>query len=211
MKNIIFFLFAISSFLTVKSQDSAITINEKRVKNGLELYVVNKTTVRQEIVLELTVTNLKGYKGPITKLVNANDSILMAQLNYEQGTKWNYKYSFNYLSKPTEAEIALQDEELKKNTLAKFEEYKEGIVLFYKDGCSRCSFVTLYMLEHGINFKLLDVTSDEENDQLMWDMIKFENPDIARITMPVFLINGKFSYNIENLKNFSKASLKPFK
>ncbi|MBD0850446.1 hypothetical protein [Maribacter arenosus] len=66
------------------------------------------------------------------------------------------------------------------------------------------------MLNNDIGFKLLDTTSDEKNQILMWDLLRLEKPELKNVTMPVVLVNGQISYDIENLKRFSRDFLKPF-
>lgn len=49
----------------------------------------------------------------------------------------------------------------------------------------------------------MDINDNSENNQIMWKLIQLEKPEITKVTMPVYLINGSISYNIEDLKGFT--------
>ncbi len=197
------------SFVFSYSQEEPVKIVVIESETELVFKAVNNTQIQQEITLEITAKNLRGYKTPITKLVSAKDTVSMISLYHIQGKEWNYRTSYSHKPKPTEKEIALQDEQLKGKTLKNIEGIDEGIVLFYQDGCPRCAYATTYMLDNDIDFKMLDATSKSTNSKLMWNLIQTKNPKMKNVTFPVFLINGNISYNIEDLKGFT-SKLKDF-
>ncbi len=204
--NIGFLLFTLIGF--AQQQDVEL-LNSQNDKEFI-ISAKNNSNIQQEITVTLEVKNVTGYSGPITKLVKANDSLEIVRLTYLSGKQASYASNYMYKPAPTDAEIARQNELLKEKTVKSLEDMKKGIVLFYQDGCPRCSFVTTYMLDNDIDFKLIDTTSDEKNQILMWDLLRLEKPELKNITMPVVLVNGQVSYDIENLKGFSNDILKPF-
>lgn len=211
MRKTILFLGILTHSIPFFSQDKQVDIIEVRNEKGFVLNAINYTDLRQKITLEVTATNLIGYKKPITKFVAAKDTIPMINLFFINGKRWGYTSNYTYIPRPTETEIALQNERLKEKTLKSVDGLKDGIVLFYRDGCPRCAYATTYMLNNNIEFKMLDATGNENNNRLMWDLIQLENPEMRRVQFPVFLINGDISYNIEDLKGFATTTLFNFK
>lgn len=191
-------------------QQQDVELTSVQEGNKIKVTATNHSKIQQEITVTATIENLKGYDGPITKLLPADKSTEIAVLEMVPNKQVAFSASYTFIPKPTDAEIALQDQLLKEKTVKSLEDMKEGIVLFYQDGCPRCSYVTTYMLNNDIGFKLIDTTSDEKSQILMWDLLRLEKPELKNVTMPVVLVNGQISYDIENLKRFSRDFLKPF-
>ena len=211
MKKSIFLFASIFLFsLLGISQQQDVELTSVQEGNKIKVTATNHSKIQQEITVTATIENLKGYDGPITKLLPADKSTEIAVLEMVPNKQVAFSASYTFIPKPTDAEIALQDQLLKEKTVKSLEDMKEGIVLFYQDGCPRCSYVTTYMLNNDIGFKLIDTTSDEKSQILMWDLLRLEKPELKNVTMPVVLVNGQISYDIENLKRFSRDFLKPF-
>ena len=200
------FLFSLLGF----SQQQDVELLSAQEGNTIKVTATNNSKIQQEITVTATIQNLMGYDGPITKLLPAHKTTEITVLEMVPNKQVGFSATYTYKPLPTEAEIALQDQLLKEKTVKSLEDMKDGIVLFYKDGCPRCNYVTTYMLNNDIGFKLIDTTSDEKSKILMWDLLRLEKPELKNVTMPVVLVNGQISYDIENLKGFSKDFLKPF-
>lgn len=200
------FLFSLLGF----SQQQDVELLSAQEGNTIKVTATNNSKIQQEITVTATIQNLMGYDGPITKLLPAHKTTEITVLEMVPNKQVGFSATYKYKPLPTEAEIALQDQLLKEKTVKSLEDMKDGIVLFYKDGCPRCNYVTTYMLNNDIGFKLIDTTSDEKSKILMWDLLRLEKPELKNVTMPVVLVNGQISYDIENLKGFSKDFLKPF-
>ena len=85
-------------------------------------------------------------------------------------------------------------------TLSEIGDINKGIVVFSKDGCPRCHFTTSYLLDNNIDFKFINTSDSQDQNRLMWDLLRKDNPQLSSITMPVILVDGKISYNIQDLK-----------
>lgn len=186
------------------SQKQKVEVLTKKNKDNYVFSAVNHSTVQQEITLTLTVENLRGYKNPITKLIPTKSTIELVTLTFIKGKGNKYTSKYSYKPKPTKEEIAFQEKRLKEKSLEDIGDITKGIVVFSKDGCSRCHYTTSYLLDNNIDFKLLNTSENKDHKDLMWILIKEDNPlaGIKNITMPVILINGKLSHSMKDLKLF---------
>lgn len=205
MKNTFIIIGFIFFSLILNAQEHAVNLSTVQEENAFVVNATNNSNIRQEVTITLTVKNLKGYSGPITKLVNAKETIEVVRLRFIPNKQAQLASNYTYKPKPTEAEIDLQDKKLKEKTVTGVDDMNNGIVLFYKDGCPRCAYVTTYMLDNNIDFKLLDTSSDKESNRLMWKLLKEENSNLKNIKMPVVLVNGKVNYNMKDLKDFAQG------
>ena len=203
---IVFFLIAIIGY----SQEQPVEILYSKIDNGYVIKAKNNSDERQEVKLTMEIVNLNGYKEPITKLVPAKTTLDMVTLTFPTvgNGKYDFSYTFNYISKPTEGEIALKDKILKekliKKTVKRAGDLKKGIIVFSIDGCSRCHYTTRYLIDNNIDFKILNVTENKDLNDLMWTLLREDNPLISgkTILMPVIIVDGKISHTMDDLKGF---------
>ena len=205
MKNItsIFWIAIFASCFMTYAQEYQVELLSSQNEKGFVLSAKNNSSIQQEVTLTLETKNLRGYKEPIKKLVEAGKTLEMITLYFIPGKASDFSTSYQFNPKPTDSEIAAQDEKLKAKTLENVEDIENGITLFYQDGCPRCAFATTYMLDNDIDFKLIDVTDQNENNAAMWELLIKKNPELDEVIFPVFIINGDISYNIEDLGNFT--------
>jgi len=186
------------------SQKNQVEVLTKKNKDNYVLSATNHSNVQQEITLTLTVENLRGYKKPVTKLIPAKSTIEIITLTFIKGKGNKYSSKYTYKPKPTKEELAFQEKRLKEKSMEDIGDITKGIVVFSKDGCSRCHYTTSYLLDNDIDFKLLNTSENKDYNHLMWTLLKEDNPvsSIKTVTMPVILINGKLSHSMKDLKSF---------
>ena len=186
------------------SQKNQVEVLTKKNKDNYVLSATNHSNVQQEITLTLTVENLRGYKKPVTKLIPAKSTIEIITLTFIKGKGNKYSSKYTYKPKPTKEELAFQEKRLKEKSMEDIGDITKGIVVFSKDGCSRCHYTTSYLLDNDIDFKLLNTSENKDYNHLMWTLLKEDNPvsSIKTVTMPVILINGKLSHSMKDLKLF---------
>jgi glutaredoxin len=206
MKKIFCFHLFIVCALFAFSQEKDVQVIVEQTEHDLIFKGINSSLVQQKVILNIDTVNLKGYKGEITKYIPAKDTIVMIRLAFNNNKPWSYSTNYIFDAVPTIA----QKVEFKNEVLSNVIDMDKGIVLFYDNGCPRCNYAYTYMQENNIPFRLMDIKSESESEQLMWRLIKLEKPDLTGVQMPVYLINGNISYNIEDLKGFT-ASLLRFK
>ena len=190
--------------LLVYSQKHPVEVITDKNKNNYVFKIINHSNVQQEVTLTLTVTNLKGYKAPITKLIPAKSTKKIVTLTFIKGKPHRYASQCSYIAKPTQKEISLQKKKEEEKIAKETGNISKGIVVFSKDGCSRCHYTTSYLLNNNIDFKLFNISKNQDSRKLMWSLLKKKLPKAAlkSITMPVILINGEISYNMKDIKAF---------
>ena len=189
------------------AQAHPVEILSEKSNSGYVLKAKNTAKTQHEIVLTLNVENMKGYKKPIKKLVPANSTVEVVKLSFIKGKVSRYSANFSYVSKPTAKEIAYKKKLLKAKESEEISDLSKGIVVFSKDGCTRCHYVTSYLLDNEIDFIFLNTSENRRYNALMWDLVRQKKPGFTAnsVTMPVVLIDGEMSYNMTDLKAFVKS------
>ena len=77
-----------------------------------------------------------------------------------------------------------------------------GIIVFSKKGCSRSKKTIDYLNDKKIKHTELDITSNKENYELMWEKLNLKTP--TNITFPVIIVNNKPSHSHKDLDLFLK-------
>ncbi|WP_111307773.1 glutaredoxin family protein [Confluentibacter sediminis] len=184
------------------SQNKNIEILNTQNDKGFIVSVINNSSVQQEVTLTIVPTNLTGYKEPITKLVPSKTTIEIIKLFFIKNKGGSFSTKYSYKPSLTEKEKIAYNKKLEEKIKNDIGNIEKGIVVFSKDGCSRCHYTTSFLLDNNIDFKLINVTKDDKQNLFMWELLKKENPIIKNLTMPVILLDGKISYNIDDLKGF---------
>ena len=97
----------------------------------------------------------------------------------------------------------------KTHQLTDFDKINEGIVIFDKNGCSRCEKVILFCAENKLNFKLLNISESEQNAAIMWHFLELMEYPEETVQTPVVIVNGTLTYNHKNLDAFLQKLITP--
>lgn len=182
------------------SQEKAVEVIYAQDEEGFTFSAKNNRNVQYELTLTITPTNLSGYKDPIKKLVPANSTVTLTELYFVKNKKGSFEYSYSFEPRMTENEIAQREKRLAEKSASQISDINQGIVVFSKDGCPRCHFTTTYLLDNNIDFRYINTTEDVDQNRLMWELLKKDNPQLTSVTLPVILVDGEISYNIQDLK-----------
>lgn len=182
------------------SQEKAVEVIYAQDEEGFTFSAKNNRNVQYELTLTITPTNLSGYKDPIKKLVPANSTVALTELYFVKNKKGSFEYSYSFEPRMTENEIAQREKRLAEKSASQISDINQGIVVFSKDGCPRCHFTTTYLLDNNIDFRYINTTEDVDQNRLMWELLKKDNPQLRSVTLPVILVDGEISYNIQDLK-----------
>lgn len=79
---------------------------------------------------------------------------------------------------------------------------EEAMIVYTKEGCGRCAMVKKDLTFRGIEFTEVDVNGTSPEVTHMWDQLRSMGYAGASITLPVVRLDGKYHYNIPDLKSF---------
>jgi len=77
----------------------------------------------------------------------------------------------------------------------------EGIILFDRTGCERCTYAGNFMVKNKIPFTVLNI-SDPINEDLMYELLRKQGYGGKRFRTPAILVDGEISYSHKNLEKF---------
>jgi glutaredoxin len=191
---------------TLWSQKKEIEVKYRKSADQVILTATNNTKYDLELTFSLEVKNLKGYKEPITKVIKSNFSEDIFTLTSSPGKKWsyNYKYFKKIIFNDDLATVVAKKLEIPK------EEIENGILIFDKEGCTRCDYTIESLNSKKIPFKVLNITKDRESADIMYQYLSKAGFNLSRVTTPVVIVSGKPHYNIQNLETFVQG-LKKYK
>lgn len=189
-------MLSITSFAQQKDIEFKVEDNDKT----LSIICYNNSDATQEVVLSvLDIKGLKGYKDPIKKQVSPKSSLKFIDLTYE----YVYSYKLSYSKKKIVTEKEKEDKLAEKTShyLKDLSKINQGIVIFDDIECSRCSYATSYLLDRNIDFKIVDISNNKKNLDLMWDTIRASGQSM-NVKTPVIIVDGEVSHSHANLKEF---------
>ncbi len=202
MKTIVFLFLCISS--SIYAQSKPITFKVSEADSKLVFICTNNSTTSYDVTLTLTKKKgLSGYTKPITKKVTPETNLVFASLPIKGSYSYSYKTSYK-TSKKTKKELQDIAHTKKEALLKDLSKINTGIVVFDKSDCPRCQRSTAYLVENNIKFKLLNITDNKENKELMWSLLRAEGVT-KNIVTPVFLVDGKLSHSHEDLNTFLES------
>jgi glutaredoxin len=76
------------------------------------------------------------------------------------------------------------------------------VVLYMKEGCSRSEHVARYLRNNNIPFSVVNITTDTEASEEMWQLIREAGYRSGTVTMPVVVVQNKVYYSIPDLDEF---------
>ena len=189
-------LFSFVGFAQQKDIEFKVQDNEKT----LSVICYNNSDATQEVTLTIKdIKGLKGYSKPIKKIVSPNSNVLFIDLTYEY--VYSYKLAYSKKKIVTEEEKANLKEQKESHYLKDVSKINEGIVIFDDIECARCSYATNYMMEHNIDFKIVNISNNKQNLDLMWNTIR-EKGKSMNVKTPVIMVNGELSHSHDDLQQF---------
>lgn len=209
MKKIALLLFIFAS-LQVTAQKKSVEFQVKKGKNTITFKGINRSDIDQEVTLYFkSLKGLIGYSEPVKKVIPAGRRIKFLELRFNG--KYSYNYSYRTKSKPTEQQKLDWEAKVASHAFKEGSELNKGIVVFSKDGCSRCKLSIDYFIKNEVDFKVINISESRENDQLMWKTIRGNGENLTRVSTPVILVEGKVFHRFKNLKDFLKTLKKRYK
>ncbi len=181
----------------VSAQEEAVSLSTEQEGKYLLFKASNSSIHPQEVTVRITeAKGLQDNKRPTTKVVQPNEEIVIKQILISGGTySYNYEHNFS---------IPKDYKESKMVELTDVSAINEGIVVFNRDSCGRCHLTTNYLIEKGIDFRIINIQDNEDNRKLMGKVLA-ENGMSGKVLTPVIVVNGDVSHSHEDLKKFLKT------
>jgi glutaredoxin len=189
--------------LSVFSQKKNIEFQIKKGKNRITFKGINKSDFDQEVVLYFnSIQGLFGYSKPIKKIIPAKSKLEFVELRFNG--KYSYNYSYRVKSKPTVQQKLDWEKKIASHDFKEGSNFKKGIIIFSKDGCSRCKMSIEYLIKNEVDFQIMNISDKEQYRSLMWKVIKDNGENLDKVPTPVILVNGKPHHSFKDLNKFLK-------
>ena len=201
MKHLITLLLGTIGF-SMFSQSVPVDVISEKTESGYTLKAINNTEVAREFTLTLTTENLNGYTNPIKVVVPPKSTVTAAELTKVPNEYVNLKFKFSHKAIPAKKTTTAEAKKTKEGVMTSLKVTPEDIVVFTKEDCDICDVVISYLNENKINFKQINVSKNPENHRSMWDLVRIENPNAEKVSIPVFLVKGKLNYNEKDIQGF---------
>ncbi|MBT8285610.1 MAG: hypothetical protein HKO75_09565 [Flavobacteriaceae bacterium] len=186
------------------TQEYEVEVTMDQTDSTVVFFAKNKSEIRQQVTLNLTQQNLRGYNGPVTMLVPAGESLPMITLTFITQEPWSVSTNYSYIAKPTEEEKIRRQAQLKMELLESLDTGNNPVIVFYGEGCARSEYARDYLEKKKIPFKYIETSNNEHYNKIMFHLIRMQDPETQRIQYPVILANDSISYDIANLRWYLK-------
>lgn len=184
------------------SQTVAVDVISEQTESGYIIKAVNNTDVPREFTVTLDTHNLSGYTNPVKAVIPPQTTRQIAELKKVPNEYVNLKWKFSHKAIPFKRTPQPKADNSRESILSKLKVTEKDIVVFIKDDCDICDVVTSYLNENKVTFKQINVSKNPDSHRFMWDLVKLENPKAQKVSIPVFLVKGKLSYNETDIKGF---------
>ncbi len=197
------------------AQKSDIEIFEK--KDGNKNIVIARNVGKVSYMVTL---NIKAEGMIVSPGISAEGVVPpgymkeLATLEPQPGVSWSYGYDVSYIEykgNPSSTPTSTQDSDTGQAGSSAVEipvppatpELSTApIIVYTRQGCSRCTFVKKEMKEKKIAFEEVDVNGGSAEANNMWKLLRETGFTGTSVTMPVVKINGELHYNIKDLAGF---------
>lgn len=194
----IIILMAVNSILCF-AQDAKVKVSYEREGNFILLYAENITEKDIDYRFEFELTNLKKVEGGELVQIRSQEKVPFLGLEIvDPSKKWRYNYKYWYnvyypdgAMKATAEMLNLSEEDAAKS-----------IIVFDKDGCSRCDKTLEYLERKKIPHHVLNISESEDNRDLMWGFVHELKLNITTVNTPMVLMGENVHFNINNLDSF---------
>lgn len=191
-------LLAISICAISLAQTQDIKVTHSQSRDSVHLIMENQSHKDLEIKIELKLTNQKGYSKALVKTLKSGESMPLISLGTIRGKRWTYNYTYWTKRVYSEGKVA---EAARLLQLSK-EDVENALLVFDKDGCSRCDRTLAYLKKKKIPHSILNITESDDSSDLMYRYLYDAGFNAAVVTTPVIVIKGEVHYSIPNLEYF---------
>ena len=221
------FLSILFFFLPVllTAQEKQVELVEVRSDEGIVLKGVNH--YQDQAITMITEISSAGFGlkklETISKTIPAGGEVEIITLTPTPNRQCTYSVNYSYKVRETRAANettqisntrnnkikpapATRQAQAMQNANAQDTEnvIEKGIVVYSKEGCGRCEYVTNYLKLNEVPFKDFNITTDEAANDRMSKALFGSGFKGGTFTTPVITVDGKVFYNIKDIKGFVK-------
>ncbi len=184
-----FLTLLVSLFLVYAAHSQNLEFKERVVGTETTIVCINPTSKTFEVTLNYSAIGYKVDKpSPVRQQVAANSETII--ITYSQIKGQSASMQLNYTYRELRGASIPSDVVL---------ENIDGITVFGKNHCGRCSSFISGLKRNGVEFKEYNVDDSDTADALMWQKLADAGFTSGSIMMPVVIVDDKVLYNIENL------------
>lgn len=191
-------LFQNSTF--VQAQDIQVFERKDGKKNIVVARNIGKTGYT--VTLKVTSTGMKVTPSETVEVqLPAGTMKDMVTIEPIPGQTWSYSYEASYqeiVANQPKATTGVPTTAGNAPSILP----EEAMIVYTKEGCGRCAMVKKDLTSRGIEFTEVDVNGTSPEVAHMWDQLRSVGYAGASITLPVVRLDGKYHYNIPDLKSF---------
>jgi len=202
-----FFLFA---------QEKQAELITEEIENGIVLHGKNNLDETITFIVEITSVGY-GLKKlhTVSKRIPANAEVELIKMHSRPNRSCSYSATYKYTTSKTRTvnvtenktssethSVRVVNEQEINTPLNAAPISNKGIVVYSKDGCGRCEYVTNYLKLYEIPFTDRNITNDRSASDEMSKLLFEEGFEGGTFKTPVVTIDGEVFYNIPNIKEF---------
>jgi len=195
-------------------QAQDIQVFEKKDGNKVIVVARNIGKATYEVTVDITSTGMQVAPGPkVTAVIPAGYMKEMATLEPIPGQGWSYGYEVSFMESTGRSASGLEANTdsptqpaaaTKPSTVAapapKLSD--APLIVYTQTTCGRCTMVKKELTARGVKFEEVDVNSGSPEVNAMWMKLRENGFEGNSVTMPVVRYNGKYYYDIKDLKGF---------
>ena len=214
MKLSILLLAAVLISGSIYAQGNDIEIFEKKDGNKNIVMARNVGKISYLVTLNIKAEGMIVSPGiEVEGVVPAGYMKELATLEPKPGVSWSYGYDVSFIeyrgastttsTNSKEAVLNSSDADVEVPIPSGQTDLSDApIIVYTREGCSRCSFVKKEMKKNQIEFEEVDVNGGSAEADNMWKLLRDTGFTGNTVTMPVVKINGELHYNIKDLAGF---------
>lgn len=214
MKLYILLLAAVLISGSIYAQGNDIEIFEKKDGNKNIVIARNVGKISYLVTLNIEAEGMIVSPGiEVEGVVPPGFMKELATLEPKPGVSWSYGYDVSFIeyrgaptTTPTKSEETVlnsPDADVEVPIPSGQTDLSGApIIVYTREGCSRCSFVKKEMKKNQIEFEEVDVNGGSTEADNMWKLLRETGFTGNTVTMPVVKVNGELHYNIKDLAGF---------
>lgn len=192
-------LIFLGPFSSQERPEQTVKVTYKKDMNVVTLMAENITEKNYKYTFNFALQNLKVIEGSEIIEIKAKDTVAFIRFEIIDAKRaWRYDFNYNYVRFYPEGAMA----EIAKKLDIEEEVAAKSIIVFDKDGCTRCDRTLDFLKRKKIPHYVLNISEDKENSELMFGYVNDVGLVMGSITTPMVIIEEKAHFNIQNLDGF---------